>query len=662
MNPDKRIKAWTRGVVIATIAGLSLTLVRVAQLKLAPPDQLDPAMGSRTSTTTEFAARGRILDRRGRVLATSVVGYRLFVDPVTLYRKGKEKIERGLKSDPQAVVASDPCHDAAMVLGPAIGRDSAEIERALRMRSDDRYVVLSKDLTQSQLEVVRTLKLDGIGIESKPVREYPQGSVAAVVVGKVGFEHKGLAGVELSCEERLKANDGKLTYLRDVRRNVLHIDDEQFVPPDDGEDVRLTLDLVLQDIAERRLAEAVRQYNAGGGRLVALDPQTGDLLAMVDILRRRPGWAEVTDDPGRKIDPALGRNRCLTDPYEPGSTFKPFVWAAATECGIFTPETRVNTPLHGPHRTSFGRAIRDVKYYGPVSWKTVLVKSLNSGMAIAGEKMSFEQMQRLVVDRFGFGVSTKLGLPGETVGLVTDPADWSKYTQTSVAMGHEIAVTPVQMVRAFSAFCNGGYLPTPRVTILAGPDGKTMRTTTSPVLGPKVAMETRSAMEGVLTEGTGRKAQSALYRMFGKSGTAQLPKPAGQGKGYFEDRYVSSFIAGAPYEHPRIVVVCVIDDPDKKHGHFGGSIAGPVVRDVIDESLQYLGVKPDQDPAKRKAILAAGGDLPPDAMDRVAAALELTSDLSDGDLAAESAPDVPGTSTARAPTRAASTGIQRVAR
>ena len=639
MNPDARIRAWTRGIVLVTIGLLGGTLLRVAQLKTLPPDRLDGAMGSRTSTSAELAARGRILDRRGRVLAKSVVGHRLFVDPVTLFRKGKDKIREGLKNDPQAL-PTDPFHEAAAALGSALGRSPEEIERTLRARSDDRYVVLDTDLTESELEAVRSLKLDGLGIETKPVREYPQGSVAAGIVGKVGFEHKGLAGIELAQEARLHARDGKLTFLRDVQRNVLHIDDERFVAPDDGEDVRLSIDLVLQDISERRLAEAVRQYNAGGGRLVAMDPESGDILSMVDILRKRPGWAEVTDDPSRRIHRALGRNRNLTDPYEPGSTFKPFVWAAATECGIFNPETRVPTPANGPYRTAFGRAIRDVKYYGPVSWKTVLAKSLNSGMAIAGERMSFEQMRELVVDRYGFGAPTAVGLPGETAGLVTAPAAWSKYTQTSVAMGHEIAVTPVQMVRAFSAFCNGGLLPTLRIALLPGPDGRVMATPRTPVVPAAIALETREAMEGVLTEGTGRKAQSALYRMFGKSGTAQLPKPAGQGKGYLEDRYVSSFIAGAPFDHPRIVVLCVIDDPDRKHGHFGGSIAGPVVRDVIDESLQYLGVKPDQLANRRSAILASGTDLPPDAKDRVAAALELTSEL-DGDLAAESAPDAP---------------------
>ncbi len=612
-------------------------------------------MGSRTSTSTELAARGRILDRRGRILATSVVGSRLFADPATIWKRGNDRIQAGLKADPQAIVSSDPFDDAAIALSTVLDRPADQLEAIFRARADDRYVVLDSDLSESELDGIKGLDLEGLGVESKLVREYPQGSVAAAVIGKVGFEHKGLSGAELSFEPKLSATNGKLTFLRDVQRNVLHIDDGNFIPADDGTDVRLTIDLVLQDIAERRLSEAVREYNAGGGRLVAFDPLTGDVLAMVDILRARAGWNEVTTDPSRRIDPALGRNRCLTDPFEPGSTFKPFVWETATELGVFSANSRVQTPVNGPHRTSFGRAIRDVKYYGPVTWRTVLVKSLNSGMAIAGEKMSFEDMQKYVIDRFGFGQLTNIGVSGETTGLVTSPQAWSKYTQTSVAMGHEIGVTPVQMVRAFSAFCTDGWMPQPRIAIAADASGKAAPSTRTTVMPGNLALETRSAMEGVMTEGTGRKAQSALYRMFGKSGTAQLPKPAGQGKGYFEDRYVANFIAGAPFDQPRIVVLCVIDDPDKKKGHFGGSIAGPVVRDVIDESLQYLGVKPDQIASRRSAILASGQDLPPDAKDRVAAALQFTDAGSDGDLAAESSPDAPAVLPARPKARAAST-------
>jgi len=653
MNDAMRIRAWTHWVICIVVLLMTVALVRVTQLKTLPPNKLSPAMGSRTSTSVELAARGRLMDRRGRILATSVVGHRLFADPATIWRCGHEKTEAGLRSDPQALPTADPFAEAALALSTVLGRPAADLEAIFRARADDRYVVLDADLNDMELDGVRSLKIEGLGIESKLVREYPQGSVAAPLIGKVGFEHKGLSGSELAFEKRLAAVNGRLTFLRDVRRNVLHIDDGDFVPADDGSDIRLTIDMVIQDIAERRLAEAVREYNAGGGRIIVMDPHTGDVLAMADILQSRAGWKEITTDPSRRIDPALGRNRCLSDPFEPGSTFKPFVWAAATELGIFTPESKLQTPSGGPYRTSFGRAIRDVKYYGPVSWRTVLVKSLNSGMAIAGERMTFDQMRGTVIDRFGFGKPSGLGLLGETNGLITPPSAWSKYTQTSVAMGHEIGVTPVQMARAFSAFCNGGYLPQPRLALPDATTASAAPLNRTQVLPARIAQESRSAMEGVLVEGTGRRAQSALYRMFGKSGTAQLPKPAGQGKGYFEDRYVANFIAAAPYEDPRIVVLCVIDDPDKRKGHFGGSIAGPVVRDVVDESLQYLGVKPDQLPERRASILATGQDLPADAKERVSAALIFTDVASDGDLAAESSPDAPAAPARRKPTRTA---------
>jgi cell division protein FtsI (penicillin-binding protein 3) len=255
----------------------------------------------------------------------------------------------------------------------------------------------------------------------------------------------------------------------------------------------------------------------------------------------------------------------------------------------------------GPYRTPFGRLITDVKYYGPVSWKTVLMKSLNLGMVKAAERMTFAQMQD-AVRRFGFGQRTNVGIPGESEGRVTASKSWSKYTQSSVCMGYEISVTPVQMVQAFSAFCRDGTMVPARL-MLGGAEPDTMAGVTARrVLPEAIALQAREAMEGVVTEGTGRKAQSSLYRMFGKSGTAHLAKPKGQGKGYYEDRYTASFIAGAPYRNPRIVCLTVIDDPDKAKGHFGGSIAGPVCRDIIDETLEYMGVAPDQDPKKAEQL------------------------------------------------------------
>jgi cell division protein FtsI/penicillin-binding protein 2 len=323
--------------------------------------------------------------------------------------------------------------------------------------------------------------------------------------------------------------------------------------------------------------------------MVVLDCQSGEILAMTDVLYNRSGRTEQVEDPGRKIHPALGRNRCVSDPYEPGSTFKPFVWAAATELGKAHVDETLPIP-DGPWRTPYGRTIKDAHYYGPSTWRKVLVKSINSGMAMVAERMSHREMQD-AIRRFGFGSKTGSGLPGETAGIVTSTKNWKTYTQSSVSMGHEIAVTPLQMVKAFSAFARDGTMVDVKITT-----GQTAKAPplepVSRVIPPNIVMIAREAMKGVMEEGTGRLAQSQKYEIFGKSGTAELPKR--NGKGYWDDRYVSSFIAAAPYHDPRIIVLCVIDDPDRRKGHFGGAIAGPPTRDVIDDTLTYLGVPADR--------------------------------------------------------------------
>ena len=596
---SSRIRNWTRITLGCTMVALSLTLVRVAQLKLAPPDKLDAAAGRRTSERAELAPRGEVLDRRGRPLAMSLVGYRLYCDPAFIYERGWDAAKKRAKTDPNAVAECDPFRDAAIALAPILRATPQQVHELLKANAERRYVVLSQDVDEAQVDLLRQLDLDGIGMETKLVRDYPAGGLASQLVGKVGFEHTGQAGVEYAFDRDLRPVPGHVKALRDAFGRTLWINRQDYVPGDPGDDVRLSIDLAIQESAERHLGEMVEDMNAGGGRVIVLDAQNGDVLAMADILRERPGWKEATRDPSRKIHPALGRNRNFTDPYEPGSTFKSFVWARATQVGAAKPSEIIPLPA-GPYTTPFGRTIHDVKYTGPVSWKTVLVKSLNGGMAMVAMRMSFEQLQQAVRD-FGFGQKVAMGIPGESAGIVTAPGKWSKYTQTSVAMGHEIAVTPIQMVRAFSAFArDDGTMVQPRLVMPRGSGERGVDRTgaSTPVIDPKVLTVAREAMLGVVEEGTARKAQSAHYRMFGKTGTAELAVP-GQ-RGYDRDRYVASFIAAAPATNPRLVVLCVIDDPDKRKGHFGGSIAGPVVRDVVDETLQYLGVPYDQAPKVAK--------------------------------------------------------------
>lgn len=560
-HQSQRIIAWGRVLVFIIVCAMMLQLVRVAQLKVNPSERLLETVGTPVSSRPELTRRGDVLDRRGRVAATSTLGYRLFVDP-------QEVADL-------STIAVDLAH--------LINVDPVEIDKAIIPRRDRRYAPIGDVLADWQVDAVRSSRLRGVGLEPRLVRHYPQGDLAASIIGMVGFEHTGLGGLEHVHNERLAPTNGRLTYLRDARRRALWIEPADYRPGQSGDTLHLSIDLVIQEIATRRLTRAVKELNAGGGRAVVLDSRSGEILAMVDVLNPRPGWQEATEDPMREVNPALGRNRCVTDPYEPGSTFKPFIWAVATELGKAKPEEILKTPgPGGVHRTSRGRSIRDAFPTANASWHTTLVKSLNSGMAIVGERLTEREMGDAVA-RFGFGSTTRSGLPGETTGIVTNTRNWNHYTQTSVPMGHEIAVTPLQMVRAFSVFARDGTIPAVRSTAVQPREYKVE--VIQRVMSESVVMIARDAMRDAA-----QRVQPDSYDMFGKSGTAQLPRR--DGRGYHEDRYVSSFIAGAPFENPQIVVVCVIDDPDKARGHFGGTIAGPVVRDVVQETLTYLGVAP----------------------------------------------------------------------
>ena len=328
--------------------------------------------------------------------------------------------------------------------------------------------------------------------------------------------------------------------------------------------------------------------------MVVLDPQSGEIVALFDMLNpnftRDPVDDRTTDD----LPVALRPNRCVSDPYEPGSTFKPFIWACATEMGRARPEQKLPISPAGYWITPYGRRVNDAWPYGESTWRFVLVKSMNTGMAMVAEKLTQAEMQS-ILRRWGFGSPTRAGIPGETSGVVTPPAKWTEYTQTSVAIGHEIAVNTLQMVRAFSAFARDGTLPMLRLTADDGvPSGLRIE---QRAIAESTALDVREILADVMTNGTGRDAQSERYRLFGKSGTAELwDSELGQ---YHRDRYTSSFIAGAPFDHPRLVALCVLDDPDKTVAdHGGGHSAGPVVRDVLDFALSYLGVAPDQPDAE----------------------------------------------------------------
>lgn len=512
-----------------------------------------------------------------------------------------------------------------------------------------RYVRVTDILSDEQVERVRAAKIPGVHLERREVREYPGGDLVASIIGKVGAEETGLMGSEKRLDPVLQGKDGQVGYVRDSFGRPLWIEVGQVKPAERGTDVRLSIDLELQRMASEELQRGVEEADACGGRLVMLDPETGELLAMVDIVREVPGLVEfpwqpadlkqgtspaagvryrtLAEDKGRKIHPALGRNRCVEDVYEPGSTFKPFVWSTITELGLARIDEVFNTE-NGRWNPYPGRHIEDVVKRPSMTWSEVLVNSSNIGMIKGAQRLSFVQLHD-AVDRFGFGHRTNLGLPGESGGIVTSIKNWSKYSQTSVAFGHEIAVTPVQMLRGYTAFARRGENAGTMIPLhlFAAEESRTDGAMVKRVLPATTAILTRQTMAHVVENLDNKLAHGLIgggaesgwrYTMFGKSGTAEIPlgkappgfrRPRGS-SGYFDNQYNSSFIAGAPLEAPRLLVIVVIDDPGPsriaKKAHYGSAVAGPVVRRVMERALTYLGVPAS--PIDPTRLVKAGPD------------------------------------------------------
>ncbi len=695
-------------------AGLTVVLIvllgRVVQLQVLPSERLREQITPRSSVASDTPRRGDIFDRRGRVISSTRFGYRVVLDPSVMKQpdavveplaaalgldaealggrisdaaavnRGVEAFRTSVADDAQGLYAMFPevfeylrqkrGGEGGTSVAPAQGAGLRAPGEKPARTTFIRYLPVSEVIGDAQAESVRKLRLPGVVLERRPVREYPGGEVIAPIIGLVGFEDEGMMGAEMRLDHELKGEAGSISYVRDKRGRPLWVEPGQIRPALPGGDVRLSIDLELQRMAHEELSRGVEDADAAGGRLVMLDPLTGEILAMVDLTRslsnlagypwgeetrpaknknkaalakagtsavpeRKNVWPDlpvvplgsparymtILPDPRRDVHPALGRNRCVEDIYEPGSTFKPFVWSTITELGLARPGETFDTE-GGRWHTGYGRFIEDVTKRATMTWSDVLVNSSNIGMIKASERLSWAQLHDVPV-RFGFGRPTGIGLPGEASGIVTPLNKWTKFSQTSYAYGHEVAVTPLQMARAFAAFCRPGELAgtMPQVHLTAvdpAPNAKRVgpaelqKGVIYRVMQPETANLTRTTMKGVADAAEGKMKLMKTpdcdtawrYHMFGKSGTAEIPltepppgkrRPRGS-SGYFEGQYNSSFIAGAPIESPRIVVIVVIDDPGperiRKRQHYGTYVAGPVVRRVVERALTYLGAPP----------------------------------------------------------------------
>lgn len=608
----RRAMRWAYGFALfATVAFIGL-FARVAALRHAESTPLADRAGDRRSTMPLHARRGAILDQRGRPLAVTEIGRRLFIDP--------------------ALVGDDPWFAAR--LAEVVGVDPVEIDRLLTRKPGSRYEVVLPLLSDAQARALEDFDHRAVGVEARPVRRYPKGGLAGQVVGFVGADRVGLAGAEFRFNDRLAATDGRMRYLRDNRRRPVRVEAKGSRRPEHGADVRLSIDAVVQGIAERALEATCLQHRARAGQAIVMDSRNGQVLAMANwpfydpaLGGNRPaawdrpspdgaGAAERADGgpgearagaaepqgeagptwPPRPDAATLRRNRCVTDPYEPGSIFKPFVHAAATEAGVAAAEEKIDCTDSGYFVTDGGRPLHDAHGHGTLTWDEVLVHSSNIGMAIVGQRLGAERLHD-AVRSFGFGAKTGSGLPGESRGIVNPLLQWNHYSVTSVPMGQEIAVTPLQMLRGFSAFANGGLLASP--TIRAD---RADRPIVKRALSRNVADHTRRTLRRVVAEGTGRRAKSDKYQIWGKTGTAQVPDRVRGG--YIDNAYTGSFVCGAPLRDPRIVVLVVVHRPDPETAYYGGIVASPYATRIVERTLQYLQVpydapQPDDAPTTR---------------------------------------------------------------
>jgi cell division protein FtsI (penicillin-binding protein 3) len=542
------------------LLGLALALGRAVQLQVVQAARLGLMATDQSQREMDVPARrGEILDRRGVSLASSVEVDSLWVDPSQLgdVRRAATDLARTLHLDAPELVQ--------------------RLERARR------FGWVKRQVTPQELAAARALGVPGLGVTKEPKRFYPQKELAAQVLGVVGKDGLGLEGLELAFEEELTGTGSKVEGLRDARgRNVL-LDGAPGTRAREGANVTLTLDRTLQYTAEKVLDAAVAESGALTGLVVALDPRTGELLALAHSPRFNP------NSPGG-VPPSVLRDRGALDVFEPGSTFKAFVAAGALESGSVRLDERFFCE-NGAWEVG-KHVIHDTHPHGWLTLAQILQVSSNIGMAKVAQRLGREGMVR-TAQHFGFGERAGLALVGEGRGSVPYPrAELSLATQ---AFGQGVSATAVQVAAAFGALANGGVLMRPYIVArVTDPDGMVLLenqpTQVRRVVSERTARAVVSMLEGVVQkEGTGARAHMDEYRVAGKTGTAQKPDTVAGG---YTDRHIASFMGIVPAEDPRLVVLVVIDEP--KTDVFGGLVAAPAFKEIAAAALPGLGVPASQ--------------------------------------------------------------------
>jgi cell division protein FtsI (penicillin-binding protein 3) len=551
----------TRVLIVAAVIGLALSGVsgRLAWLQIIKSGELAHMAERQYSRTVVLhAQRGPIVDRHGAALASSTPAESLFAQP-------------------RAVV--DPVRVAAR-LSPLVGVPESELHAALT--SSRPWVWLRRKMPPAVAAQIKALREPGLGVLAEPLRLYPNRELAAHVVGFEGVDG-GLEGVERAYDKDLAGAPGKALVGRDALGREV-VTQQVLVAPAPGHGVMLTIDSTIQYIAEREIDAAFRRTHSKAAMAVVMDPRTGDVLAMA---------VRPTFNPNTFLDvPARDhwRNRAVTDPFEPGSTFKVILAAAALQEGVVKPDDLIYA--ENGAITIAKTTIHDWKKYGWLSFGEVLQNSSNVGTIKVGLMLGPERYYRYM-SAFGFGAPTGVGLAGESRGLLRDPARWSALSLPTMSIGQEVSVTALQMVAAFGAVANGGTLMQPRlVKATFDPDGRESRRVPPQAVRQVISPETARTLGDMLTRvvegGTGHLAAIPGYAVGGKTGTAQKLDPAT--RRYSRAPGVLSFVGFAPVDDPRFVMLVMLDEP--RNEKWGSEAAAPIFSAIGREILRYLDVPP----------------------------------------------------------------------
>jgi cell division protein FtsI/penicillin-binding protein 2 len=566
---EKASNARIRFLVLAFAAVFAVALGRAAYVQVVQGDRYEQLASRQHRETIEIpAARGTIYDRTGEPLAIGE-------QATTVY------------ADPRNVVAP---MKAATKAGETLELDPDELYPQLRDRTKH-FLYVRRKADPIAAKALQKLGVAGFGFYSEERRAYPQGRVAAHVLGYAGTDNQGLDGLERSLDKTLAGKPGFEIVVRDPAGRAIDVVTSRRERA--GRNVVLTLDHQLQASAEQLLSNAVGRWRARGATAIVMDPHTGAILAMAN--------APTFDANAFSSAPAEARrNRAVTDLYEPGSTFKIVTVAAALEDNVVAPDTSFRL---APTIDVADRTIREAHTRGTetMTVRQILAESSNVGTITIAQRLGGPELATWV-DRFGFGKRTGVDFPGESPGMVLPYEDWSGSTIGTVPIGQGIAVTPLQMVSAYAAIGNGGVIPPAHLIAKVGgkkvKHGKGRR-----VVSRHTADRMTAMFRDVVVEGTGTEAAIPGYTVAGKTGTANKAE-----NGRYVSKYVASFVGLVPARNPRLAILVMVDEP--RGQIWGGVVAAPIFRDIARFALQYLEVPPDAPESKRSTSLLAAASLP----------------------------------------------------